>query len=353
VARRYLLSIDGGGIRGILPVCALIKLERTTGYLTREIFSFVAGTSTGALIAAAIAAGVPAEQILNLYVTRSREIFPQSWLRKLRRVLFGSMYSTTTLRRVLREEIGPATDWTLNDAPVDLLLTAKRLSDGKPWYFVRDQPGHNSCRTGRLSLIDCAIASAAAPTYFQPWTLAHDPARQPDEQPIGQLVDGSVGVAGNPIYQACVEAFFYSSGYAPDDTTIVSLGTGRFAVEKRPIWLGAWLEWLLGELLRSPGEQQTEIVRRHFERTIVYRLDPDLKRLDPTLERGIGLDEIACIDRLQTLGERFAAQIPWLDILAGVDPTFRIGERNTEWFEYSRAAQPGRTPDTPALDVSG
>jgi patatin-like phospholipase/acyl hydrolase len=50
----YLLSIDSGGIRGIIPAIALVKLEKTTGKLTREIFSFVAGTSTGAIIAAAV-----------------------------------------------------------------------------------------------------------------------------------------------------------------------------------------------------------------------------------------------------------------------------------------------------------
>ncbi|HLH73281.1 MAG TPA: patatin-like phospholipase family protein, partial [Chloroflexota bacterium] len=59
LARRKLLAIDGGGIRGIIPATALVKLEQTTGQLTRDIFAFVAGTSTGAIIAAGIAAGVP------------------------------------------------------------------------------------------------------------------------------------------------------------------------------------------------------------------------------------------------------------------------------------------------------
>jgi len=58
--RRYLLSIDGGGIRGIIPAIALAKLEQTTGRLTRETFSFVAGTSTGALEQRAIPSTRPA-----------------------------------------------------------------------------------------------------------------------------------------------------------------------------------------------------------------------------------------------------------------------------------------------------
>ena len=60
MSRRYLLSIDSGGIRGIIPTVALVKLENTTGRLTRDIFSFVAGTSTGAIMTSAIAAGIPA-----------------------------------------------------------------------------------------------------------------------------------------------------------------------------------------------------------------------------------------------------------------------------------------------------
>ena len=67
---RYLLSIDSGGIRGIIPAVALVKLENTTGTLTRDIFSFVAGTSTGAIIATAIAAGIPVARILDLYLNQ-------------------------------------------------------------------------------------------------------------------------------------------------------------------------------------------------------------------------------------------------------------------------------------------
>src|ERR687885_959924 len=96
--RRYLLSIDGGGIRGIIPAIALAKLESTTGRLTRETFSFVAGTSTGAIITAAIAAGIPATRIRDLYITRAREVFTKYPWNILKRIIFGSMYSTQTAR---------------------------------------------------------------------------------------------------------------------------------------------------------------------------------------------------------------------------------------------------------------
>ncbi|HEX2998384.1 MAG TPA: patatin-like phospholipase family protein, partial [Anaerolineales bacterium] len=207
MTKRYLLSIDSGGIRGIIPAVALAKLEKTTGKLTRDIFSFVAGTSTGAIIATAIAAGVPAEHILDLYVNRCKEIFPRSPWKHIRRVFAGALYPTKNLRNLIAEEIGEAQNWKLNDAPVDLLITAKRVSDGMPWYFVRDNKKNSGC-TGHLNIVDCATASAAAPTYFDPWTIPE----------AGILVDGGVGVTGNPIYQACIEAFNYTPGYKPEET---------------------------------------------------------------------------------------------------------------------------------------
>jgi patatin-like phospholipase/acyl hydrolase len=209
---KLILSIDGGGIRGIIPACMLIELERQTGKPAREIFSFVSGTSTGAVIAGAIAAGVPATRLLNLYLTRAEEVFARPpWpLYLAKRFALGYMYSSSRLRRFLAEEAGAASGWRLQDSPIDIMVTAKRVDDGVPWYFVKDQPG-NSGRTGKLSLMDCVTASAVAPTYFQPWTvLEADPPA--GERPVGTLTDGGVGVAGNPCYQACVEAFEYTGG---------------------------------------------------------------------------------------------------------------------------------------------
>ena len=323
--RHYLLSIDSGGIRGIIPAVALVKLEKTTGKLTRDIFSFVAGTSTGAIIATAIAGGVPATRILDFYVKRTREIFTTSPLKWIKRIFFGSMYSVEKLHDLIAEAIDPNQAWTLNDSPVNILLSAKRISDGMPWYFVRDNPMNSGC-TGRLGLVDCTTASAAAPTYFQPWTITESSTPPPCER-VGTLVDGAVGVTGNPVYQACIEAFDYTPDYKPEETLTVSLGTGRFPHRKEPRWIGAWLEWVLDELLESPGEQQTEITQRHFPEMTFYRIDTELKE-------NIGLDDIHKVERLVEYGERLAETIDWDAILAGTEARFRIGSNNTLWEQY-------------------
>ncbi len=330
MAPRYLLSIDGGGIRGIIPATALVELERTTHRLARDTFSFVAGTSTGALIAAAVAAGVPALRIQEIYLTRSREIFSPGWpWNFIKRVLTGSMYSTRRLHDVLASELGEAREWTLNHSPIDLLITAKRVADGMPWYFVKDKPGNSGC-TGRLGLVDCVTASAAAPTYFQPWTI-RDPASLPPHcQAVGSLVDGGVGVTGNPVYQACVEAFYYTGGqYKHEETTVISLGTGRFVRQKRPRGLCQWFKWTLDELLRSPGEQQTEIVHRHFPEIYFYRCDPELPE-------DVALDDVGSIDRLQQYGEQFARSVDWERMLKGAVTKCRIHPTNTLWHQYKQ-----------------
>ena len=339
-SRRYLLSIDGGGIRGIIPVVALAKLESVTGRPARETFSFVAGTSTGAIIAALLTAGVPASRILDFYTGRAREVFTgPPLLSALRRVFYGSMYSTDKLHALISSELGPARDWTLDDSPVDILITAKRVPDGKPWYFVRDNPENSRC-TGRLRLTDCATASSAAPTYFRPWTIRY--AERPAHcEPVGALVDGGVGVAGNPVYQACVEAFYYSEGYAPGQTTVVSLGTGRFVAKRQPTWILPWLQWTLGELLDSPGEQQTGLVWRHFPETTLYRIDTKL-------ERDIELDDTRNVDLLREYGERLAARIDWRAILAGTDETFLV-DRDRKSFP--RYAKPPTDPATDAPSI--
>ncbi len=311
--KRYLLSIDSGGIRGIIPAVALVKLENTTGKLTRDIFSFVAGTSTGALIAAAVAAGVPATRILDIYLNRTREVFPRYPWNLLKRIVTGAMYSTQKLHDVMAEEMGTAREWVLNDSPIDLLLTAKRISDGMPWYFVRDNPKNSGC-TGRLGIVDCATASAAAPTYFQPWTIS---TLQPPCERVGTLVDGGVGVTGNPVYQACVEAFYYTPDYEPEDTLTVSLGTGFFKHRKEPHWIGAWLTWILKELLESPGEQQTEITHRHFSQMIFYRIDTELME-------DIEMDDTRKIEQLREYGEELAQTIDWQAILTGAETQFRM-----------------------------
>jgi uncharacterized protein len=297
---KWILSIDGGGIRGIIPAATLVALEQQLNKPARECFDFLAGTSTGALIAAALAAGLPATQILDIYVKRSTEIFsPPKIVADPKRLVDGYMYDPKNIQKVLNSEFGTAANWVLNDSPVRLLLTAKGI-DTHPWYFVRDNP-KNARTTGGLGLVDCAVASAAAPTYFSPWTM--DVLGKPTV-----LVDGGTGVTGNPTYQACVEAFYYDD-FQVADTRVVSLGTGFYpAGSTVPNGFLGWLEWTVNALLDAPEEQQTQLVNRHF---------PDiLQRFDWQLPSDIDMADTSQIPTLVQFGQQAAAVMDWAKILS-------------------------------------
>jgi hypothetical protein len=136
-------------------------------------------------------------------------------------------------------------------------------------------------------------------------------------------------VTGNPVYQACIEAFEYTSDYKPEETITVSLGTGRFKNRKIPRWIGSWLQWILAELLESPGEQQTEITWRQYPQMIFYRIDTELKE-------DIPIDDPRQIKRILEYAERLAETIDWEAILAGTDIRFRIKSTNTLWEQYKQ-----------------
>jgi patatin-like phospholipase/acyl hydrolase len=319
MATQRILSIDGGGIRGIIPASALIRLEAVTGQPTRDTFSLLAGTSTGALLAGGLAAGIPAASLRDLYVRRGPDVFRKIPLvTPLLRIVRGWMYDTDKLHAVIREELGAQAVAPLNALPVDVFLTALSVPGGKPWYFVKAHP-KNSGRTGGLPLADCVTASAAAPTYFHPWTIANDPA-SPPATPIGPLVDGGVGVVANPAYEACEEAFVFHDAYTPEDTTLVSLGTGTASPEGRrvPGWLLPWIPWILGEFLDEAAQQQLRLVQRHFPLAGLYRINT-------TLPRPIGQDDVGRVPDLVRYGDELAARIDWDAILAGTDETFRLG----------------------------
>ena len=162
---RNILTIKGGGIRGIIPTCCLMKLEQQLGGLVRDHIDYCAGTSTGALLTAAVAAGVPARQILTVYTDRSKEIFtPTGVAADGKRVLVGYMYDPKNLYNVLESVLGAAATWTINDSPIGVMISATAM-DGHNWFFVKDHPKNNQT-TGSLKLLDAAVASACDAVVF-------------------------------------------------------------------------------------------------------------------------------------------------------------------------------------------
>ena len=301
---KYLLSLDGGGVRGSLSAAVLVEMEKQLGKPIREVFSFIAGTSTGALQATALAAGVPATEILKVYTERASEIFPHG-LRgtDVGMLATGYRFDPTNISRVMKETLGPHAGWTLNDSPVRLLLTA--WSVGKhPWYFVQDRP-KNSGKTGALSIIDCCTASASAPTYFSPWYVAPLAGTL-----VGWCFDGGVGVVANPAYQMIVEATEFDD-FGPNDMRVISLGTGFYPSSdvNPPHGFYETLSFTVDSLLTEPSSQQTEIVNRHYPGM--------MQRFNWMLPQKIDMADFSAISALAILGQQVGEKEDWKAVLAG------------------------------------
>jgi uncharacterized protein len=315
---RKILSIDGGGIRGIIPLACLVRLEAREGKPSNEIFDMIAGTSTGAIIAAGITRGISARGLLALYRELARESFTKIPIWQLIANLGNHRYSNEFISKTLTD-IG--TDLPLNLLMKDILITAKNTNSGRTDFFVRDGPGNRS-QWGTLSLKDAVLASIAAPTFFP----AHSAVALGKEH---TWVDGGVGVAGNPCYHAAVEAIHYSGGeYLPGDTRMLSFGTGRspHPIDPKRANFIQWTSWVLDELLEDPAEWQTYVTRREYDRTgridfRRYQLDlaPDvMEMISVEVPAGldvsnIGMDAIEAVDLLIEIGRAFGDMIDFDD----------------------------------------
>lgn len=212
------LSFDGGGIRGVLTLILLERLdEAVPGWRSRA--DLLAGTSTGGILALGLAHGLSPRELRNLYETRSAEIFADSWRDNFRDLgtLVGAQYSLRPLSRVLRS-IFEAT--TLGDLSRRVLISTFDLDNRNPdpmkrsWApkFFHNYPGRDSDREQLACRV--ALYTSAAPTFFPS---------------VDGYIDGGV-VANNPAMAALAQTQDRRSVRRPaplEQIALLSLGTGR------------------------------------------------------------------------------------------------------------------------------
>ncbi len=126
------------------------------------------------------------------------------------------------------------------------------------------------------------------------------------------MVDGGLGVVGNPVYQACVEAFEFSDGkYNPAETQVFSLGTGIAPAPTQPAGdLLSKLKWILDVALEAPKNQQTEMVERHYQPGLA-----GFHRCDVKLPRAIAEDDVTAVEEMAAYGKQMAIDIDWKKVL--------------------------------------
>lgn len=234
-----ILSIDGGGIRGIYPATFLAGLEARYlgGGSVAQYFDLIAGTSTGGIIAIGLAAGLKAANLRDLYIDRGCEIFPpiRSEItgvmeRRFRNACryFKFRYDRKALMRILRDTLG---DQRLGEAQVRLCIPSFEGRYGDVYIFkTPHHPDFRKDASERMTKV--AAATAAAPTFFQPLQAGGY-----------TFVDGGVW-ANNPIMVALVDALSCFS-IPRERVRILSLGCGDdpHSVDRSKIWLGGILAW--------------------------------------------------------------------------------------------------------------
>lgn len=223
--RRRILALDGGGIKGAFAAAFLETIEETTGKRIVDHFDLIAGTSTGGIIALGLGLGMSAREIMQFYINDGPRIFDQQnpldssgWMSRLMGWFDGRLksgkqiaapkYDPSQLKKALERAFQSK---RLGDSAVRLVIPAYH-ADKEDVYVFKTRHHPRLQMDWKESAVHVALATAAAPTYFQ----AHP---MPSGAP---LIDGGIW-ANNPAGLAAVEARSVL-GWNDDDLFIVRLG---------------------------------------------------------------------------------------------------------------------------------
>ncbi len=230
-----ILSIDGGGIRGLIPALILEELENRLGDAGKDRqlykhFDLIAGTSTGGIIAAGLAApksptnktraAMDSAGLAKLYREDGPKMFSRNVFRRFReglvdpRSIIQEKYDADNLEKLLKKYLGKKT--LVSQALTNVLITAYDIELRQTVVIKRRRPSSGTLRDDYL-FWEAARATSAAPTYFEPARVTEQ-----ESDSIRTLIDGGV-FANDPAMCAYVEGLGMKS---VEDVMLVSLGTG-------------------------------------------------------------------------------------------------------------------------------
>lgn len=229
---KKILALDGGGIRGMMTVEVLAELEnllrhklgRGDNFVLADYFDFVAGTSTGAIIAACISLGMKVSDIRTFYIDSGEEMFDKAFLLKR----FRYKYEDDKLAAKLQEVFDKDTTLGSDKLKTVLMMVMRNATTDSPWpvsnnpFAKYNQRDRDDCNLD-IPLWQLVRASTAAPVYFPPEVVQ-----------VGHhafvFVDGGITTCNNPAFHAFLMATMepYKMGWpaGEDKMLVVSIGTG-------------------------------------------------------------------------------------------------------------------------------
>lgn len=280
----YILALDGGGARGIYPACVLDNIERNLGKPIKDCFDLITGTSTGAIIAGAVAAGVEMSAVVDLFDKEAPQVFRSQlscW------GLVRSKYTRQSLEQLVKEYLPRK---RLGEISTPLLITSSSISTGGVHVFKSKylkEIGEQYLRDGDVLLSDAVLASCAAPSYF-------DPVQVGDYL----LADGGLW-ANNPSILAVTEAV--SKFKRPIERVhILSIGTGKplNLYRRRRFWglATGWGRQKLVEYFLNLQSQASTNMASLLLGDRYFRLDLEIERW--------ALDDTKRLHNLKSMADR-------------------------------------------------
>lgn len=233
---RKMLALDGGGIRGVLSLEILKEIERQLAEATGagssfrlcDFFDYIGGTSTGAIIAAGLARGMSADELLTFYDERGPAMFDKRFILKR----WKALYKSAPLAEELQQTFGAETTLEPQHLRCLLLVVLRNASTDSPWPISSNplakynDPSRPDCNL-RIPLWKIVRASTAAPVFFPPEVIEWDES-DPDKSFV--FVDGGMTPYNNPAFamyrMATLEPYHLGWETGEDKLMLVSVGTG-------------------------------------------------------------------------------------------------------------------------------
>lgn len=295
-----ILSLDGGGVRGFLSATILANLESFLNQSRGEQlpigarFDLIAGTSTGGIQALGLAYGLPASALAGFFETHSATVFSKRDRAGFFARKFRPAYDAHKLRSAL-ETVFPPTA-TLADLKTDVCITSVSLQNAKPRLHKTDYLHRNPARQSE-SLVDVALSTSAAPTYFPAHSSKHS----------SNLVDGGV-CASNPAMIALVDALQFQRSSkrgtkGPTDRAeiaLLSVGTGESCAmpfDYKKLSTGGELTWAR-PFYQVAIESQSELIHFQAKFFLTHYL-----RVNPALKFQMALDDHELLAELRNLAD--------------------------------------------------